>query len=174
MSTAGTKKIISFLGLSLSTVVASLIFTSLVFARSIDRTPVIATLTGLEHNIQSVAILADGRLQILDVGGQLKVTQLTPAALESLKSMVQDLAGVELEKVHNQIVCMMMRTPELSDLQVATYDWQKNIWGRELTLVLTQINCAVADKTFPKQQWAKERAESLRAAIKILALNELK
>lgn len=174
MSTVGTKKIFSFLGLTLSTVVASLMFTSLVFARSVDRTPVIAALTGLEHNIKSVAILADGRMQLLDVGGQLKVTRLTPEALENLKSMAHGLAGVELENIRSQIVCMMMPMPELSDLSVAAYDWQKDAWGRDLTLVLTQINCAVANKTFPKDQWAKERAEALRAAIKILALNELK
>ena len=160
--------------MTVSTLVASFAFTSLVFARSIDQTPVIATLTGVEHNVQSVSVLADGRLQILDLGGQLKTAQLSPAALENLKSLALGLADAELEIVESEIVCMMLPVPELSDLSVAKFDWQTETWSQQLTLVHTQVNCAIPRKVFPKLDWMREQARELRAAIKILALNELK
>lgn len=148
-------------------------------ARSIDRTPVVATVSGYEHGIVQVALLADGRLQV--VRGQLGVDQkevetivLSKPVQEDLFSLARNLAKVEIKEERKLIVCAMVEPLSLSSLQVGGYNYETNKFDSKLRLILTNDSCATSYTVIPVQDWAKQRASELRKALVILALNTVK
>jgi hypothetical protein len=149
------------LGLLAASMVLS--FSSPSFARSIDRTPVVATLTGYLANIQGAYLLADGRLQIQDTAGKVKTVQLTTEATAKLSELAQDLVGAKLNDSTTMVICRMMAKPSLSVLSV----------GAPLAIVLTNQDCTVSHKVSPKDKELLARARELRMSMTTLALNAL-
>lgn len=140
-------------------------------ATSIDRTQVLATVTGAQEGIKQVALLADGRLQVVPEEGKVKQIKLTKAASEELFNLVQRLANVELNDVQSQVVCMMMPQPELSDLKISSYSYETTTYSNKLSLVLTAQNCAVSHRVSPVEVYSLIDANDLRKALVVLALN---
>lgn len=143
-------------------------------ARSIDPTRVVAVVEGLENDIQQVALLEDGRLQVKDVDGKVTTKKLSAPATAKLITAARDLANIEVVETHYQIVCMMMPQPTLSDLSVPAYDWEKGTFNRSMRKILSASGCWVSDKVAPKDDYNLEPAQVLRAQLVILALATLK
>lgn len=143
-------------------------------ARSIDPTKVVAIVEGYEHDIQQIALLEDGRLQVKNVDGKVTTKRLSAAATAKLTTAARDLANIEIVETHHQIVCMMMPQPTLSDLSVPTYDWEKGTFNRSMRKILGASGCWVSDKVAPKEEYNLGPAQVLRAQLVILALATLK
>ena len=144
-------------------------------ARSIDMTPVLATVSGYENGIEQVALLADGRLQVVyanvDRAEKYKAVRLTKAVLTRLTNAVTHLSNVEVKETNSQVVCQMISQPTLSDLSISNYDFQTKTFSRDLKLVLTALSCDVGHKVVPVEAYAKLAAQQLREQLVILALN---
>ena len=140
-------------------------------ATSIDRTQVLATVSGSEQGIKQIALLADGRLQVVPEEGKVKQIKLTKAASEELFKLVQVLSNVELTDVVYPVVCMMMPPSELSDLQISSYSYETSTYGNKLSLVLTAQNCAVSHRVSPVEVNPLINANELRKALVVLAMN---
>lgn len=143
-------------------------------ARSIDPTRVVAVLEGWEQDIQQVAFLEDGRLQIQDVDGKVTTKRLSNAAKEMMLDAARNLANIEINETHSTVVCMMMPKPTLSDLSVPSYDWEKGQFNRSMRKILSASGCWVSDRVTPKNDYDLDRAHILRGQLVILALATLK
>lgn len=153
----------------------SLILTASVIAQatSVDFTKVLATVQGHEHGIVEIALLEDGRLQVLNSKGVVKTTILSKAALNRLSGKIQTLSDVQVQEVNRDKVCKMMIIPTLSDLSIAFFDYEAGEFKRNLNLVLTRKSCALAYEVFPANEHQENSASELRAQLVILALNTL-
>jgi hypothetical protein len=143
-------------------------------ARSIDPTRVVAIVEGWENDIQQVALLEDGRLQVQNVDGKVTTKKLSKAATLKLVTAARGLANIEIVETHSQVVCMMMLQPTLSDLSVPAYDWEKGTFSRSMRKILGASGCWVSDKVVPKEDYNLGPAQVLRAQLVILALATLK
>lgn len=152
-----------FLTLLLVAVSMTISLSSRAQARSVDRTPVVATLTGFLENIKGVYLLADGRLQIQDINDKVKVVQLTKQATDKLDQLASSINGAKLDDSTNPIVCHMMAKPSLSVLSV----------GSPLAIVLTNQDCTVSHKVAPSDKEVRAIARELRMSLTTLALNAL-
>lgn len=143
-------------------------------ARSIDRTRVVATVQGFEHDIQQIAFLEDGRLQVQGVDGKVTTKKLSAAATQTLIASARSLANIEVEETFHQVVCMMMPQPTLSDLSVPAYDWEKGTFDRSMRKILSASGCWVSHKVAPKNEYDLGPAQVFRGQLVILALATLK
>jgi hypothetical protein len=147
-------------------------------ARSVDRTPVVATVStssGSEEGIKQIALLSDGRLQIVPEAGSVKTIQLSESALKRLVGIASSLSFAEVKSQTRMVVCEIMVMPSLSDLSVGKYNQEIHSFeGNQTRLVLTAQGCAFSKVALPTEEWAKETAAELRSALVILALNSLK
>lgn len=151
--------------ITLAIAAASIVFSlsSPAHARSVDRTPVVATLTGYLEGIHGAYLLQDGRLQIEDLQSKIKTVQLTPQATAKLSELAQGLVGAKLNDSTTMTTCRMMAPPSLSVLSV----------GSPLAIVLTNQDCTVGHKVSPKNKEVLARARELRMSLTTLALNAL-
>lgn len=152
------------------------VFASGAFARSIDITPVMAKAEGYYEGLSTVALLADGRLQIVNQKGLVKTVKLTERTFKKISRDVLKLSNIEVKEVHNQYVCMtiMAVIPQtLSNLSIADYNYDTQTYG-ESRLVLTQRGCHMHDMTYPTQVHAQADALAVREELVILALANLK
>ncbi len=143
-------------------------------AASIDQTNVIAVVTGAQSGISSVALLADGRLQIQDQAGKVKTIVLSKAVVEDLKNEAQSVANIEITEENRRVVCAMMPIMRLSDIEVGSFDFATGKFSAARRLILSANNCALSHVVFPKEQYALIAASELRKALVILALNTVK
>lgn len=165
------KNVIIFLTIALSAITTS--------ARSIDTTPVVATVSGYQNGILQVALLADGRLQIIK--GELRSTEkqvetiiLSDLAKEDLFDLAQGLSKIEVKEERHMVICAMMEPLALHNLSIGAYDWQSGQFDSKLKLILTNDSCATSYQVAPVQEWAQSRAAQLKKALVILALNSVK
>lgn len=144
-------------------------------ARSIDMTPVVATVSGHQHGIKEVALLADGRMQVVSEAGDVQTVQLSQPALQSLMNSAQFLSSIEVQSSNRQVVCFMIAPESLSDLAIGKFNEQtESFEGNETRTVLTAQGCQYSYVVTPTQPWATEAALELRKSLVILALNSLK
>lgn len=159
----------------MKTLLMGLILSTSLFAQatSVDMTKVLATVTGFEAGLSQIALLEDGRLQVVNNKGIVKTEQVSKVALDRLLGKVMELANIELVENVKTMTCKMMIIPALSDLSVATFDYETQQYDRKLTLVLTRQSCALSHEIYPKEQYAIDTARELRAQLVILGLNTL-
>lgn len=144
-------------------------------ARSIDFTPVVATVSGQEAGIKEIALLGDGRLQIVDLKGSLKTIQVSETALKKLVQTAIDLSFAEVKTETRYIVCERLPLPTLSNLSIGTYNAEtRSFEGNQTRRVLTAQGCEYAQVISPVEAWNFESATQLRYALIVLALNSLK
>ncbi len=142
-------------------------------ARSIDRTPVVASIHGSEAGIVSATVLEDGRFVIEMKSGEFHTETLNQFVLNDIVQQAGFLATVEIVSIRSQMVCMMMPIAALNTLQVGTVDVNT---GRFEPLVgahtvLNPQGCYNSNKIRPKDENEFAHAQSLMAQLKILALN---
>jgi hypothetical protein len=142
-------------------------------ATSIDPIRIVATVKGLENDIQMVSFLEDGRLHVYKVDGKVTAKRLSKAATEKLVNAARDLANVEIVETHHRVVCMMMPQPTLSDLSLPAYDLEKGTFNRSMRQILGASGCWVSDRVSPKNDYDLKNAELFRAQLVILALSTL-
>lgn len=159
----------------MKTLLMGLILSTSIFAQatSVDMTKVLATVTGYEQGISQVALLEDGRLQVVNNKGVVTTTQVSKVVLNRLSGAIMQLANVELVEENRTMVCKMMILPTLSDLSIAQYDFDANDYTRNVTLILTRQSCALSHEVYPKNEYSFADANELRAQLVILALNTL-
>jgi hypothetical protein len=144
-------------------------------ARSLDMTPVVATVSGHQHGIKQVTLLTDGRLQVTSEADDVQTVQLSQTALQSLVNSARYLSAAEIRSSTHQIVCEMITPETLSNLSIGKYNEQQDSFeGSETRTVLTSQGCQYIYMASPVEAWAQESAQSLRASLVILALNSLK
>lgn len=134
-----------------------------VHARSVDMTPVLASVSGILHGLRGAHLLADGRLQLQNLQGDITVVRLTTPALSELTKLSERLNQIELNESPETATCRMLPPPGLPNLRV----------GPNRTLVLTGTDCSVARKVEPKLAEDQAAAFELRMALTALALNAL-
>ncbi|MBI2519840.1 MAG: hypothetical protein HYV97_05475 [Bdellovibrio sp.] len=103
----------------------------------------------------------------------IRIPRLQKAVYDILFQDVIALADAEIQQTHSAIVCMMMPMwPQSQDhLKVArTYDYNTKTFKGELLLVDGPHGCWLANKTFPKDEYAHQTAHTLKRSIKLLAL----
>lgn len=146
-------------------------------ARSVDRTPIIATLTGSENGVASVSFLADGRLLIVkkDQAG-VQIEQLPPTAATRLTRLAYQLEGAPLKKTRRESVCRTVAAirPTLIDLQVSKYDPATQEFTSDMRLVQTGEGCYYLNEVTPKGVAERASALQLRTALAVLAVTLVK
>ncbi|MBL7689209.1 MAG: hypothetical protein JNJ49_14330 [Bdellovibrionaceae bacterium] len=142
-------------------------------ARSIDRTAVVATVDGQEFGIEQIALLADGRLQVKKTDAVVVTAQLSPLLTKKLLSDAVNLSLAKVVESHFELICMMMPQLWLSRLSVSGYDSTTRTFDSQLRLVLTDLNCYMADKTMPEVESDMKAAEKFREVLVVLALNSI-
>ena len=140
-------------------------------ARSVDRTPVVASVSGDLAGIESVYLLADGRLQIKPQTGNVQTVVLSKIAKDQVIELAASVADVELNEQISAAVCMMVPPPSLSRLSVSGYDITTHTFNSVRKLTLTNADCTVAHQVSPKNPFVERRAVELRAALVALSLN---
>ncbi len=143
-------------------------------ATSIDRTPVVATVTGNQSGLKEVALLQDGRLQVVPVSGKVKTVTLGKVATAELLGRAQMLSDIEVKEERRTIVCRMMVRPSLSNLSVSSYNDEKGVFASDLRLILTRTTCADSHVVYPVESREAAEAEELKSILVILALTTLK
>ena len=143
------------------------------YATSVDMTPVLATVSGYEHGIKQIALLADARMQIVDESGTVNSIKLSAAAFDRLATLVIELSYIELQEQNSNATCKIILLPSLSDLSISFYDHVTQTYSENQILVLTRRSCAVAHQIFPKLDFQLTAATELREQLVILALNTL-
>lgn len=142
-------------------------------ATSINMTPVVATLTvpnGSYEGVDSIALLADGRLQLVK-DKQLVDTVILPAKAKAiLLETARGLSDVELDEQTSAIVCMAMFSPELSELAVSGFDTVTGTFDSNLRTVLTSDNCDMSRIVRPVGNGYWRLSMELRAQLKFVFL----
>lgn len=159
----------------MKTLLMGLILSTSIFAKatSVDMTKVLATVSGYEEGISLVALLEDGRLQVVNNKGVVTTTQVSKVVLNRLSGKIMQLANVELVEKNRTMLCKMVTIPALSDLSIAQYDFDANDYSRNVTLILTRQSCTLTQEIYPKNEYSYAEATELRAQLVILALNTL-
>ncbi len=148
---------------------------SVASARSVDRTPVVATLTGSENGIHMIALLADGRLQVQKADGKVVQVKLTVLAAEEMLSSAKYLANVTVtESTDARIRCTGMPRPSLSRLSMAAYDEDKDKFEGTPRLILSSQHCSLRIKVLPEHDYNVLAAKEFRAQLVILAYSMIK
>ncbi len=146
------------------------------FATSIDRTQVLAVASGYYQSVESVALLADGRMQIKKQDGKAKTIVLSEAAFQKISGELSHLANAEVKTDVRQFICMnVMRVmpTTLDILKVAKYDYQTNEFSGVPSLVLDADGCYMREHTAPVEEYALLLAQSVREELVILGMNAL-
>ncbi len=148
---------------------------SIVSARSVDRTPVVATLTGSKDGIKQIALLADGRLQVQKTDGQVVQVKLSTLASDEVIETAKQLANVTLtESGGASFTCAGMPPASLARLSVAGYDEEKDEFEGAARLILSSQHCSVRNKVQPEHEFNEQAAKELRAQLLILGYSTLK
>ncbi len=152
------------------------VFATGAFAKSIDITPVIARADGNFAGLTTVALLADGRLQIVGEDGLIKQVQLGERALAKITHDIHRVTNVEVKTVRNQFICMTLVAviPETLDtLSVAAFDYQTGAFTGKPRVVLTDRGCHMRSMTYPKLAHSQIDAAAVREQLVVLALANL-
>ncbi len=148
---------------------------SIASARSVDRTPVVATLTGSKDGIKLIALLADGRLQVQKTDGKVVQVKLSTLAADELIETSKQLANVTLtESAGASFACTAMPPASLARLAVAPYDETKDVFEGTARLILSSQHCSVRNKVQPEHEFNEQAAKELRAQLLILGYSTLK
>lgn len=160
-------KILAALAIVTMSIVAS--------ARSIDRTPVVAVVSGQEAGIKQIALLADGRMQIVSKDDKMNTIQISQTALNRLTRSAMELSFAEVKTETRMFVCEVMPVPSLSKLAIGSFNTEaRGFEGNQTKVVLTAQGCEQLSVTAPTESYNMEAAAQLREAMIILALNSLK
>lgn len=93
-----------------------------------------------------------------------------------LKNDIMALSQAELEKRTNQIVCMMMPGPTLSNNHLSVrrgYDYNTQSFLGEMELVDGPHGCWVRSATYPKNTYDRATAAKLKRIIKAITLDHI-
>ncbi len=160
------------------TVAMTIVMTSIVIvlptismARSVDRTPVVASVEGNKNGIVAAYLLADGRLQVKPEVGTVATVVLSKAATSHLIELAITVADAKLTEQTSAAVCMMVPPPSLGDLSVSGFDDEERTFTSVRKLVLTNSDCTVSHRVTPSNRLVAEAARELRAALVALTLN---
>lgn len=142
-------------------------------ATSVNMTPVVATLSVPSRSyegVDSIALLADGRLQMIK-NKKLVDTVIVPAKARSiLLDAARGLADVELDEQNFAAVCMAMFSPELSELAVSGFDTETGTFNSKMRTVLTSENCDMSRIVRPVANGYWKLSMELRAQLKFVFL----
>lgn len=143
-------------------------------ARSVDPTPVVATLTGAKDGIKLVALLADGRLQVQKTDGKVTQVKLSALAAGELIEAAKQLANVTITESSGMMVCAGMPPASLARLSIAPYDETKDAFEGIARLILNSQHCSTRNKVAPEHDYNEQAAKELRAQLLILGYSTLK
>lgn len=138
---------------------------------SIDKTPVVATVTGSQEGIVTVALLADGRLQLVDGSKNVITTTIDKEELKDLMADAKALSNIETVVLKKKIVCAMKPRPSLSELSIYSYDSKAKKFVLPPKLVLSASGCAKLVVTTPADPKLEVRARELRSNLVQIALD---
>lgn len=144
------------------------------FARSVDRTAVVAALSGDLEKMDTVYLLADGRLQIKMADGTVQTALVSKLATDELVKTAIKLSDVKLDETHSRVVCSMRPMPAMREIQVSGYDSKSAKFDSKLRVILTAEGCNVAYHAKPSDDEALASVLQFRAQLLVLALNALK
>lgn len=91
-----------------------------------------------------------------------------------LKNDIIRLSQAEIESRTNQIVCMMMPGPTMSNNHLSVlrgYDWNTQTFKGKMELVDGPHGCWVRNATYPKNTYDRATAASLKGLMKALTLD---
>jgi len=91
-----------------------------------------------------------------------------------IKDDIIRLSQAEIEKRTNQIVCMMMPGPTMSNNHLSVlrgYDWNTQVFTGKMELVDGPKGCWVRNSTYPKNEYDRATATNLKALIRALTLD---
>ena len=97
--------------------------------------------------------------------------------LESLKSLVSQLSGAEIDEQTSQFVCEIFVSLEMmtNHLHVSkAYNYNSNSFSPELKTVDGPKGCWVVQHISPKQDYQKTNAQQLKTSLRVLGLELLK
>lgn len=145
------------------------------FARSIDRTPVVAKLDIVRYgfHLREATLLEDGRLLVL-VGRRLPIVRvLSPRAMFELRSMAVQLSDVETKTETRDVVCMTIMPMNSETLHIGQYDSDANsfVFMGETRTILTPQDCTRRTLTYPANPYFEEAAKELKAALLFLVMD---
>ena len=152
------------------------VFATGAFATSIDRTPVIARADGSFAGLKTVALLADGRLQIVSEEGLVKQVVLNEKAFDKITRDLHKVANVEVKTVRSEFVCMTLVAviPDTLDrLSVARFDYEVGAFKGAPRLILSERGCWVRSSTYPEAEHSQADAAAVREELVVLALANL-
>ena len=166
-----TKSILKF---SVSAIVAaSALVGSFASARSVDRTPVVASVEGRLGGVVAAYLLADGRLQIKLESGTVDTVFLSKPAMSYLTVMALEVSGAKLTETTSMATCRMIAPDSLGQLSVSGFNDDDRVFDSARVLVLTNSDCTVAHKVKPSNTVIAQKAVEFRAALTALALGSL-
>lgn len=142
-------------------------------ARSIDKTQVIARADGTFAGLKTVALLADGRMQVVSEAGKVKTVFLNEKSFEKLTRDLYRVANVEVETLVKDYIChtfVAIIPKTLERLSVASYDYQAGTFQGKPRLILTERGCFYLMETYPKNERSQSEAAAVREQLVILAL----
>ncbi len=93
-----------------------------------------------------------------------------------LKRDITRLSGADIERRTNQIVCMMMPGPTMSNNHLSVlrgYDYNTGTFAGVMELVDGPSGCWVSSATYPKNTYDRTAATSLKGLIKAITLDSI-
>lgn len=102
--------------------------------------------------------------------------ELNQFSFDTIFYKIKNLANTTIEISEPQIVCAMMPDPTGSNDHLSVlreWDWEAQDFLGGLELVSGPQGCWVRRRIQPKDQWAKQQAQSLKDIIRVLALDSL-
>ncbi len=143
------------------------------FARSVDRTPVVAAVQGKKAGVTGAYLLADGRLQITSEGEPVQTVVLSKTVTSHLVALALTVSGAKLNEQTSAAVCMMVPPESLGELSVSGFNDEDRQFDSVRKLVLTNTDCTVAHRVVPANRVIAQSAVELRAALTAFALNSV-
>lgn len=162
-----------FFALTLALASAAISLPAVSIARSVDHTPVVASIEGKKDGVVAAYLLADGRLQIKQESGAVQTVVLSKTATASLITLAISVADAKLTEQTSAVVCMMMPPESLGELSVSSFNDEERTFTSVRKLVLTNSDCTIAHRVAPTNRKIAENALELRAALTALTLNSL-
>ncbi|MGZ3722754.1 MAG: hypothetical protein ACXVA9_07490 [Bdellovibrionales bacterium] len=140
-------------------------FASLTTIAGANAQTVLAEVGTVSQQVKAVQLLDNGVLAIYGYGRTTAHMQLSKSNAATLLGLAKGLAEVKLTTTHQDFICMMlvMESPFTSqELSILANDGS-------MRKVLTNNSCAVADHTFPQEDYNLQMAKDLKDQLIVLA-----
>lgn len=102
--------------------------------------------------------------------------RLNKHVFKTLKELAVSLSNAKITKKENQIICMMMPGPALSNNHLSVkrgFDHRSGSFLGDMELVSGPNGCWVRNPVFPEDESQRGNAASLKSLIKVLVLDEV-